>query len=1095
MAPRRRISPETNLRDPGLRPVASPTGGFNDVSNLLRYQNQFRNVIDFTDLSSTLNRAVGYLGEVKAEQDRLSTEGGDLAGAVIEKSLKNNYKTYNEMIDSLTPEQRTALSALGPVQTRIFAEQVSKHTVSNLESKMAAAIKGLSEQPLTDSNGNIIPPPDIAGRVAEVYSESINEYDQMYNDVPLIRNGVRNLAGSALSTYQAKALMVEGEIRANHNEAVYTSNGIKMALTEASHLDTPDKVDAFVDKFSSYIFDNGQSANLKGDAKRAYTERVSQFAIALANDGHYDEAVQLAYTSFDKNEDKGYSLNMTQPEALGKILSQIKGIKNIQDEKYAGISKLADKDENKSAYRAYIMNAAYTDPNLTATSLQQKAMEDAQAGKIPGITPQMVVYYNGTREFNMIDVGQTIQSIKAMKGIPEVDDYFTAYTEASSTMTSASIDKAMQAALKVSNPQSRGAFIANVEKLKADKFKAEQTTIRSPLNIDPKQVDLINRGRFNTFFDTIHPDLVEVSDRSLREAAGQKYASIYNGYENEIALVRKDESMKPLDKEIKVREIKSKYEKEWTNLDDQVTAYRTQARTKIEGEGVNLYKEFENSKDSQTKSLNASKIRSWLERYSKFSSPADAIDLLEEGFKNNPTLAVAFHRADNKNTIIAIESAVRERIAVITNEREDERNQTPLGELVEEFRKEHPNDPFVKGLDGFDLSNEQGIFNFATSPEFAGFLPKDGAILRNPVTYIKTLQDAVSAFSKSTPISVQQPAAIEGQTPKAPESKPAKNQPNISMALEESNDERGVYAAYKRLNLEQVRYHDKDAFSPLRGESTFYGFDTLKYPSTFMGKSLSESALAPTSSWTTSGGVKVGSKFNRDIAADALLKSIQITSIPKLEKPTFEVDGGRVGPFGMVMKGLTPDFIEDRKPTPLDIAVFGENTFSRNLDIGSEEYRKVLFVRHTFGKEGVSFKPLTDAFRQQFPDPSPSVSHEMFTFMGIPSTAFNDGTFDSLLSDQKTSLVDTHHGSDWNDFKTMWELDKPIVVDDVRIDRFEKLSGISVKDSALVGKSLKDFNSFLLYAQRQHKKHLNLNGRSTPKEFELNSVAASRPAR
>jgi hypothetical protein len=119
----------------------------------------------------------------------------------------------------------------------------------------------------------------------------------------------------------------------------------------------------------------------------------------------------------------------------------------------------------------------------------------------------------------------------------------------------------------------------------------------------------------------------------------------------------------------------------------------------------------------------------------------------------------------------------------------------------------------------------------------------------------------------------------------------------------------------------------------------------------------------------------------------------------------------------------------------------------------------------------------------------------MFTFMGIPSTAFNDGTFDSLLSDQKTSLVDTHHGSDWNDFKTMWELDKPIVVDDVRIDRFEKLSGISVKDSALVGKSLKDFNSFLLYAQRQHKKHLNLNGRSTPKEFELNSVAASRPAR
>lgn len=1101
MAPRRRVAPESTIRDPGLRPLSTANAGFNDVSNLLRYQNQFRNVVDFTDLSSTLNRFVGYLADVKASEDRLSTEGGDLAGAVVESSLKNNYKTYNEMISSLTPEQQTALRSLGPVQTRVFAEQVSKHAISNLETKLAAAVKEESEKPLINDKGEINPPPNIVGRIQQVYSETIPEYDQMYGDVPLIRNGIRNLAGSTLSAYQAKAALTEGTIRAKHNEAVYSANLAKFAIPKAASIESPEQQEEFIQSLvgKTILDEQGRMvAGLEGNVKGALTNRIATTAIALANNGHIDIANQYVTAAYEANEDKGYSLEMTEGESLVETRAMIARIKAQQEGSSKSVSDAANKDENVSTFNRILDQKVFDNPNISAKQLMDEMEQAANKGEIPGISGSMVRYYKGKDPFSIVQLSARIEKIKGIKFDPQTDAAQIAIREAGREINEPSISKAEAEINKHPDPVTRAALLDQLQDAKQKFAAIKNPSQPSPLDISTGLVRLVNQGQYSTFFYQLHTDKQKIVDTVNAEIAGRLYAQTYIGFQNQIGVINADEKLSVTEKKQKIFEAKAKYEKEWSVIDKGVEQYRQEDRDKIIKRGFETLSKWESSPN---KNLVAAEVGDWLAEYKNKYGDAEYMDALQQAYQGRPHLAISL---SPQTADAAFTQALTQKLMIILDKDPNapgSKFELGLAEMLDEVKDVPQISELFKE---FDFSTPEGRQQFMMNPAFYRHIKGGGATLSNKSSFSMAIERAYESFYSSNhgrtmrdilaseAVPESRPAAETrpvAETRPAAESRPV----DTNKVLKQTVNERQVYRNIRQLNELTAAEKSEDPFASLRTTSTFLGEDALKFPQTAFDYNLDAKYQPFSNNWNFSGDNYPYQDFNRDVVFKAIEESVDLGVYGTPAKMDHEVSGARVGPLGVI---VNLSFYKDqpKEASAIDRAVFGERTFSKNLGIPQDNYRTALYTRHLFGRDGVSFKPLVDAFKTAVPNPNTDFVAEVYSFVGVPSSAFKDGSYDAFRSDQKSKMANTHHGTDWEDFKAIWDLDAPIAANDPRIGRFEKLSGMELNDREVEGKTFKDLDVFKLYAQKQHALHRRLNGRSTPKAFTLSGSPTSRKA-
>ena len=1085
MAPRRRISPETNLRDPGLRPVASPTGGFNDVSNLLRYQNQFRNVVDFTDLSSTLNRVVGYLGEVKAEQDRLSTEGGDLAGAVIEKSLKNNYKTYNEMIQSLDPEQRTALSALGPIQSRIFADNIAKHSVSNLETRIAAAIKEETERPQFNENGEANPPPDIVGRVNATYTDYMKQMDSLYSEVPLIGKAVRNASLSALNAYQSKAALTEGTLRANHAEQILSANVAKQGLIRATNAKTPEEITAAVDYLVEASVTSPEAVSVAqntGKAKETMAARVNRTAVSLANQGHFIAAREYVVRAYEANgptdrgdKDKGFSLLSTFPEGFAETLKGIDSVERSREAIIASEFKKAEKPETLGRVNAFFDKISFKTPNVTPDALWSQLTEAIKANDpaVQGVSLAMIPHFQGMPKYMTAELSKMIdanQTAAASSEIREADSFLDA---ASSQRTATSITNAQKAIDKIAdlNPNVHRKFQANLDNLKNTIAAESNKVSRNYMRLSEPQRDILDSQDYTQFFQAYVPNGNWASSEES-EIAGKEIAMHIVGYDDAIAAVVKNNTLTPEQKETERNKLTEIYNGKVQTVLKAVQTRKEELIKERSAEGAAALAEF-NKSDTANLGFAATKVRAAYDSLAAIDR-SRANRGLVMALDGNPKLALAFEidKVDAafldaaKNYIVSVSPEFREELAVGSTLKQDFFSMLQYSKKVTED---------VKAIIG-NASSPEARMAILTSPEFLKLLPSQGAALANLNRLPSIVEAAFPTF-----MSNQMKAGKKTETgaaPAAPAAAPATGPSTAEVMGETKNDAKAIGLSVKlETELSETDVALKaDPIADLKGTSMVFGEDTIWFPLSFKGQYLDHVEVLPDGFTSL--------KANQAVV-DSMNASIEQGKKGPYGEGVTNALGSIARGLGSVTASLGGSDFTKSAPTKLDQIIFGSETYSTNLGARDHEWKKIVYTRHKLGKFGNSFRPIMNAYRESVPNPSTYELVNAYKFIGVPSEVFVNGSFDAMTDANKIALQDTHHGMDWNDFQAMWDLDKPLEKDDVRIHRFEKLSDFDVDDAQVVGKNLKDVAAFQKYARTQHALHLRLNGQTTPKEFSL----------
>lgn len=1067
MAPRRRVAPESTIRDPGLRPLSTANAGFNDVSNLLRYQNQFRNVVDFTDLSSTLNRFVGYLADVKASEDRLSTEGGDLAGAVVESSLKNNYKTYNEMISSLTPEQQTALRSLGPVQTRVFAEQVSKHAISNLETKLAAAVKEESEKPLINDKGEINPPPNIVGRIQQVYSETIPEYDQMYGDVPLIRNGIRNLAGSTLSAYQAKAALVEGEVRANHNEAVYSANLAKKYIGQASNVEQGNYEVMLESMVRETILDSAalQTAGLKGNTRKSLTNRVASLATALANSGKVDIAQDFVSRAFSTNGTNGISLEMTEPDALVSIRRSLDGIETLNERIMRDVSKIANREETINAFRAALDTVAFegakNNANLNPTTFWASVEQRVARNEIPGVTPQILAFYKGKNEFSLDATASRIANAQQIYQSPFSRDAIAAIDNAEITRTAKDIAAAEAAIGLHPDPAARAKFNGKIAIIKAKNAEDANRDPMNKLRLSNEQMILFQQGDNENFFASYYPSLSFGLDPEEKALGGSELANIFRGYDAELAAIRKNPNMDALAKEEKEAQVRSKYSDKLDELNNKVSSFRKGKIKDVMDAGAKAFASFD-SAAPEDKFAAAGGVEAAY-RSLKLLEPKNADKMLMSVLESNPAYAIA---RIGKNAEKQVENVVTEFLMGMDESIEETLSSFKSANVFYEVERSTKIPNEYKEM--FKLFKEpNGAQKFLMQPEFLKFFGNNSVALSSEEQVLRGIRDFF-------------PKYVQSVQPKA-ESRPA--EVSLPKMIAEAADPKEASTLRAKQQGELAKLEEMKTIDPLaelRGTSSILGQDKVTYPERYLGYDIETASqtLAP---------------FDRDAAIEAVVASTKLPLTSSVDQGQY--GRGKTGTFGQIIEGFAEVGytlgVTPSTPTPIDAFLFGPQTYSRDAGAGPKDYRAILYFRDKAGKYGVSYKPILDSYFQKKPNPTKSDLQEIYTLAAIPSTAFQDGTWDSFSSSSKKSISQGVQGVDWDDFKRIWKLEKPLEKDDVRLNWLEDLSGATLKEGLEVGKKLQDIDIFKSYAEQAFAKHRRLNGASTPSKFDLTPPPAT----